>query len=60
MIKMCCSIFRTFSSGVTERMTLLLSAHVEIAKNPIWLMDESLRSGVFFTVGRFYKYPTKR
>ena len=47
-------VSRAYTSGVTERITLLLSAHVEIAKNPEWLLDEALRSGVVFSVGRLH------
>ena len=35
--------YRTFSYGVTEKITLLLSSYVEILKSPEWLIDESLR-----------------
>ena len=53
-------VFRAYTSGVTERITLLLSAHVEIAKNPEWLLDEALRSGVVFSVGRLHNDPNSK
>ena len=42
----------TSSTGVTERMMLLLSTHSTITKNPAWLQDEALKTGVFFSVSR--------
>ena len=44
------------STGVTERLTLLLSTHSYIVKNANWLQDEALRSGVFYAVSRSLKY----
>ena len=41
---------RTSSFGVTERITLVLSTFTTIQKRPSWLQDESLRSGVFFSL----------
>ena len=45
-------ILTATSTGVTERLTLLLSTHSTIVKNADWLQDEALRSGVFFAVSR--------
>ena len=47
------------STGVTERLTLLLSTHSYIVKNANWLQDEALRSGVFYAVSRSLKYFSK-
>ena len=40
------------AAGFTERMTILLSTHVEIYKDAAWLNDEALRSGVLFSLSR--------
>ena len=45
-------LLRTTAPGFTERMTLLLSTHVEIYKDAAWLNDEALRSGVLFSLSR--------
>ena len=44
---------RTRSTGVTERMTFLLSTHVEIYKDASWLNDDALRSGVVVSLSRY-------
>lgn len=41
---------RTTTTGVTERVTILLSTHQEIVKDAAWLNDEALRSGVWFSL----------
>ena len=41
---------RTTTTGVTERMTILLDTKITINKNAAWLNDEALRSGVFFSL----------
>ena len=57
-LSVCCAVLLTLSfysasaAGFTERMTLLLSTHVEIYKDAAWLNDEALRSGVLFSLSR--------
>ena len=41
---------RTTTTGVTERMTILLDTKITINKNAAWLNDEALRSGVLFSL----------
>ena len=40
------------STGVSERLTLLLSTHSTIVKDPTWLQDEALKTQVFFALSR--------
>ena len=40
------------STGVTERLTIILSTRSTIHKGALWLQDEALRSGVFFALSR--------
>ena len=40
------------STGVTERLTIILSTRSTIHKSALWLQDEALRSGVFFAFSR--------
>ena len=41
---------RTTTTGVTERVTMLLSTYQEIVKDAAWLNDEALRTGVWFSL----------
>ena len=43
-------VARTTTTGVMERMTMLLSTHIEIVKDAAWLNDEAIKSGVFFSL----------
>jgi len=45
-------LFRTSTTGVTEKMTLLLSTYVEIVKDAAWVNDEALKSGIFYSLSR--------
>ena len=40
------------STGVSERLTLVLSTHSTIVKDPVWLQDEALKTQVFFALSR--------
>merc|ERR1712012_23615 len=40
----------TTTTGVTERMTLLLSTYVEIVRDAAWINDEALKSGIFYSL----------
>ena len=40
------------STGVSERLTILLSTHSTIVKDPAWLQDEALKTQVFFVLSR--------
>ena len=48
-------ILRTTTTGVMERMTMLLSTHIEIVKDAAWLNDEAIKSGVFFSLSRYWE-----
>ena len=40
------------STGMSERLTILLSTHSTIVKDPAWLLDEALKTQVFFALSR--------
>ena len=40
------------STGVSERLTILLSSHSTIVKSANWLQDEALKTGIFFALSR--------